>query len=69
LRKERRLPVVDDDSLAGLISDGDLSRPGARSAQPPCSHLLEALSAATPLAADYAQIHGCNRGIRRCWSF
>ena len=52
------VPVMDRDSLVGIISEGDLLRRVELGTQPRRSHLLEALSSATSLAAEYARTHG-----------
>jgi CBS domain-containing protein len=52
------VPVVDHGNLVGIISEGDLLRRVELGTQPRRSHLLEALSSATSLAADYARTHG-----------
>lgn len=52
------VPVVDGDSLVGIISEGDLLRRVELGTQPRHSHLLEALSGADALASEYARTHG-----------
>lgn len=52
------VPVMDRDSLVGIISEGDLLRRVELGTQPRRSHLLEALSPATMLAGEYARTHG-----------
>jgi len=52
------VPVMDKDSLVGIISEGDLLRRVELGTQPRRSHLLEAFATATSLAAEYARTHG-----------
>ncbi len=52
------VPVMDRDTLVGIISEGDLLRRVELGTQPRRSHLLEAFSSATSLAAEYARTHG-----------
>ncbi|HUN44851.1 MAG TPA: CBS domain-containing protein [Acetobacteraceae bacterium] len=52
------VPVTDKDSLVGIISEGDLMRRVELGTQPRRSHLLEAFSSTTSLAAEYARTHG-----------
>ena len=52
------VPVMQDERLVGIISEGDLLRRAELGTQPRRSHLLEAFSSATTLAAEYARTHG-----------
>jgi CBS domain-containing protein len=52
------IPVMDGDSLVGIVTEGDLLRRVEIGTDAHRSRWLEALSGATPLAADYARTHG-----------
>ena len=52
------IPVVDGDSLVGIVTEGDLLRRVELGSEPRPSHLLELVSRAAPLAADYVRSHG-----------
>ncbi|HUB44485.1 MAG TPA: CBS domain-containing protein [Acetobacteraceae bacterium] len=52
------VPVMDEDSLVGIISEGDLLRRIELGTQPRRSHLLEAFSSTTSLAAEYTRTRG-----------
>jgi len=52
------VPVVDQDSLVGIISEGDLVRRIELGTQPRRSHLLEAFVSTSTLAGEYARTHG-----------
>ncbi|HUB14554.1 MAG TPA: CBS domain-containing protein [Acetobacteraceae bacterium] len=52
------VPVVDQDNLVGIISEGDLLRRVELGTQPRRSHWLEAFASATALAGEYARSHG-----------
>ena len=52
------VPVVEQDSVVGIISEGDLLRRVEFGTQPHRSRLLEAFASATSLAAEYAHTHG-----------
>jgi len=52
------VPVMDQDTLAGIISEGDLVRRIELGTQPRRSHLLEAFASSTALAGEYARTHG-----------
>ena len=52
------VPVTQDDSIAGIVTEGDLMRRVELGTETRRSHLLELLSGATPLAAEYVRSHG-----------
>ncbi len=52
------IPVVDEDAVIGIVTEGDLLRRVELGSEPRRSHLLELLSRATPLAAEYVRSHG-----------
>ncbi len=52
------VPVVADDYIAGIVTEGDLLRRVELGSETRRSHLLELISRATPLAADYVRSHG-----------
>ncbi|HVC63173.1 MAG TPA: CBS domain-containing protein [Acetobacteraceae bacterium] len=52
------VPVMTDDSIAGIVTEGDLLRRVELGTEPRRSHLLELVTGATPLAADYVRSHG-----------
>jgi len=52
------IPVMDGDSIVGIVTEGDLLRRVELGSEPRRSHLLELVSRATPLAADYVRSHG-----------
>jgi CBS domain-containing protein len=52
------IPVVDEDAVIGIVTEGDLLRRVELGSEPRRSHLLELVSRATPLAAEYVRSHG-----------
>ena len=52
------IPVMDGDYIAGIVTEGDLLRRVELGSEPRRSHLLELISRATPLAAEYVRSHG-----------
>ena len=52
------LPVLDQDVLVGIVSEGDLLRRVELGTVQVRSHLLEVLADAGSLAAEYARTHG-----------
>jgi len=52
------VPVTQDDSIVGIVTEGDLMRRVELGTETRRSHLLELLSGATPLAAEYVRSHG-----------
>ncbi len=53
------VPVLDEDAIVGIVTEGDLLRRVELGSEPPRrSHLLELVSRATPLAAEYVRSHG-----------
>lgn len=52
------IPVMDGESLVGIVTEGDLLRRVEIATEPHRSRWVEALSGATPLAAEYARTHG-----------
>ena len=52
------VPVMDGESVVGIVTEGDLLRRVELGTEPHRSRWLEALSGATPLAAEYARSHG-----------
>lgn len=52
------VPVMQDDAVIGIISEGDLIRRVELGSAPRRSHLLEAFAGTGSLAADYARTHG-----------
>ncbi|MGA3400914.1 MAG: CBS domain-containing protein [Acetobacteraceae bacterium] len=52
------VPVMDEDCVVGIVTEGDLLRRVELGSEPRRSHLLELVSRATPLAADYVRSHG-----------
>jgi CBS-domain-containing membrane protein len=52
------VPVMDGESLVGIVTEGDLLRRVELGTEPHRSHWKEALAAAAPLAAEYARTHG-----------
>jgi len=52
------IPVVEGDVVAGIVTEGDLLRRVELGSEPRRSPLLELVSRATPLAADYVRSHG-----------
>jgi CBS domain-containing protein len=52
------MPVVDGDAIVGIVTEGDLLRRVELGSEPRRSPLLELVSRATPLAADYVRSHG-----------
>jgi CBS domain-containing protein len=52
------LPVMEGDCIVGIVTEGDLLRRVELGSEPRPSHLLELVSRAAPLAADYVRSHG-----------
>ena len=52
------VPVMEQDSVVGMISEGDLLRRVEFGTEPRRSRLLNALASPTSLAAEYARTHG-----------
>jgi CBS domain-containing protein len=52
------VPVMEDDYIAGIVTEGDLLRRVELGSEPHRSHLLELVTRATPLAAEYVRSHG-----------
>lgn len=52
------VPVVQGDYIAGIVTEGDLLRRIELGSEPRRSHLLELVSGATPMAAEYVRSHG-----------
>jgi CBS domain-containing protein len=52
------VPVMDGDYVVGMVTEGDLMRRVELGSEPRRSPLLELVSRATPLAADYVRSHG-----------
>ncbi len=52
------IPVMEGDGVAGIVTEGDLLRRVELGSEPRRSHLLELVSRATPLAAEYVRTHG-----------
>jgi len=52
------IPVMEGDYIAGIVTEGDLLRRVELGSEPRRSHLLELISRATPLAAEYVRSHG-----------
>lgn len=52
------IPVTDGDTIVGIVTEGDLLRRVELGSEPRRSPLLELVSRATPLAADYVRSHG-----------
>lgn len=52
------VPVMDGESMVGIVTEGDLLRRVEIATEPHRSRWVEALSGATPLAAEYARTHG-----------
>ena len=52
------VPVVDNDIVVGIISEGDLLRRAEIGTEKRRSHLLELVSSTSSLAADYVRTHG-----------
>jgi CBS domain-containing protein len=52
------VPVMEADSVVGIVTEGDLLRRVELGSETRRSHLLELVSRATPLAADYVRSHG-----------
>ena len=52
------IPVMQDDRIVGIVSEGDLMRRVELGTEPRRSHLLQLIARETPLAAEYARSHG-----------
>ncbi len=52
------VPVMEEDYIAGIVTEGDLLRRVELGSEPRRSHILELVSRATPLAAEYVRTHG-----------
>jgi CBS domain-containing protein len=52
------VPVVEHDHIVGIVSEGDLLRRVELGSEPRRSHLLELVTGATPLAAEYVRTRG-----------
>jgi len=52
------VPVMEDDQLVGIVTEGDLLRRVELGTEPRRSHLLKLVTGATPLAAEYVRSHG-----------
>jgi CBS domain-containing protein len=52
------IPVMEGEDLVGIVTEGDLLRRVELGSEPRRSHLLELVSRATPLAAEYVRSHG-----------
>jgi CBS domain-containing protein len=52
------IPVMEGDYIVGIVTEGDLLRRVELGSEPRRSPLLELVSRATPLAAEYVRSHG-----------
>ena len=56
------LPIVDNDIIVGIVSEGDLLRRAETGTEKRRSHLLELMSSTASIAADYVRTHGRKAG-------
>jgi CBS domain-containing protein len=52
------VPVIDQDRIVGIVSEGDLLRRAETGTEKRRSQLLELVSSTTAIAADYVRTHG-----------